>query len=71
MKTHIPDIQHCNISGKDPYIIYDVTNSDYSLATIHKRVRIGKSIYHYMPDTNELIRRDVIVWQAKRNNRVF
>lgn len=69
MKTYIPELPLCELKDNPPLLISNVTDSEYSEATMHKTIKINKYIYHYMSDTNELIRRDVMIWQAKLNNR--
>lgn len=73
MKTHLTDEEAklCTLNPDPPYIYRDVTQTQLSIAAFYGKCIINKSVYHYFSDTNELIRRDVLLWKAKRDNAIL
>jgi hypothetical protein len=65
MMTHIPDTSACPLSRKTPYSFKDVSNTGLALAQIYGGCNYMGQTYTYFPDTDELVRDDVLRW-AKR-----
>jgi hypothetical protein len=65
MMTHIPDTSACPLSRKTPYGMTNVSMTQHSEARLYGGCRFNGQTYTYFPDTDELVRDDVLRW-AKR-----
>ena len=60
------DLDACPLHRKSPFGIRNVTQSQFSVARYYGGINFNGSIYIYYPDTDELIREDVMKWKAKQ-----
>lgn len=70
MKSHLTDeelaaLQSSPLSRKTPYLMQGVSIGVFSVARYYGGIRYNGQSYTYLPETDELIRDDVIKWLAK------
>ncbi len=67
MKTHIPDgLMESNLPKDSPFGIRGVSETQLSVARFFGVIRFCGRHYTYFPDTDELVRDDVLRWDAER-----
>ena len=62
----LTDLDDCPLHRKTPFGIANVTRSQFSIARYYGGINFNGARYIYYPDTDELIREDVMKWKAKR-----
>jgi hypothetical protein len=60
--THIPDTSACPLSRKTPYGMTNVSMTQLSVARHYGGINFNGQTYTYFPDTDELVRDDVLAW---------
>jgi hypothetical protein len=60
--THIPDTTGCPLSRKTPYGMTNVSMTQLSVARYYGGCNFNGQTYTYFPDTDELVRDDVLSW---------
>lgn len=68
--THLDDLEKCPLHRRTPFGITNVTATQFSIARYYGAVKFNGDSYTYLPDTDELIRDDVLRWK-KRNVKTF
>ena len=58
-------LQTSNLSRKTPFAIQGVMNTQLSIARFYGGIRYNGDGYTYMPDGDELIRDDVLIFVTK------
>jgi hypothetical protein len=61
----LSDLDSCPLHRKSPFGITNVTQTQFSIARYYGGINFNGSMYIYYPDTDELIREDVMKWRAK------
>jgi hypothetical protein len=62
----LADLDTCPLHRKSPFGITNVTQTQFSIARYYGGINFNGSMYIYCPDTDELIRKDVMKWKAKQ-----
>ena len=62
----LSDLDNCPLHRKSPFGITNVTQTQFSIARYYGGINFNGSMYIYYPDTDELIRQDVMQWKAKQ-----
>jgi hypothetical protein len=62
----LSDLDNCPLHRKSPFGITNVTQTQFSIARYYGGINFNGSMYIYYPDTDELIREDVMKWKAKQ-----
>jgi hypothetical protein len=62
----LADLDACPLHRKSPFGITNVTQTQFSIARYYGGINFNGSMYIYCPDTDELIREDVMKWKAKQ-----
>lgn len=55
-------LQQSDLPGETPFMFGNVTPSQLSIARYSMGCRYNGSVYEYIPQTDELIREDVMKW---------
>lgn len=63
--AEIEALQTSNLSRKTPFAIQGVMNTQLSIARFYGGIRYNGDGYTYMPDGDELIRDDVLIFVTK------
>lgn len=63
--SEIEALQTSNLSRKTPFAIQGVMNTQLSIARFYGGIRYNGDGYTYMPDGDELIRDDVLIFVTK------
>ena len=69
MKTCMIGVGLCGLHKRTPYGIVDVSRSQFSIARHYGGIKYNGDEYVYFPETDELIRDDVLRWQKKQNRK--
>ena len=64
-ESEIEALQSSNLPRKTPFAIQGVMNTQLSIARFYGGIRYNGDGYTYMPDGDELIRDDVLLFVAK------
>jgi hypothetical protein len=64
----LADLDACPLHRKSPFGITNVMQTQFSIARYYGGINFNGSMYIYYPDTDELIREDVMKWKAKQLN---
>lgn len=67
MKTLLEGVGDCGLHRGTPYAVQNVSYSQLSIARHTGCIRFNGDLYTYFPDTDELIRNDVLAWMRKRD----
>lgn len=59
-------IQNTELSRDTPFLIQAVTGSYFSVARMFGRATVQGWGYKYFPETDELVRHDVVKWAERR-----
>lgn len=73
-KTHGPKIhesaltgvENCGLHKRTVYGICGVSGSQFSIARFYGSIKFNGEMFTYLPDTDELIRDDVLKWKNKK-----
>lgn len=57
----------CNLPRNSPYIIFNVSKTQFSVVRFSGTCRFNGYNYTYMPKTDELWRDDFLQWITKKN----
>ena len=60
------DLDDCKLHRKSPFGITNVSHTQFSIARYYGAINFNGFKYIYYPDTDELIREDVMRWKAKQ-----
>lgn len=63
--THLDDLAGCPLHRRTPFGITNVTQTQFSIARFYGAPELNGEPYTYLPDTDELIRDDVLCWKNK------
>lgn len=61
--SHLNDLDGCTLHRRTPYGITNVQMTQFSIARIYGAIKFNGERYTYLPDTDELIRDDVLKWK--------
>jgi len=64
----VEELQSSELSKEKPFMIRGVSNSQFSVARHYGAVNYNGSLFTYVPDTDELIRDDVLAHIMKNRN---
>jgi len=59
-------VEACGLHKRTPYGMTNVSMTQLSIARYYGGCRFQGDDYIYLPDTDELIRHDVLKWQRKK-----
>jgi len=65
-ESEIGDLQESNLSRKTPFAIRGVSQTQFSIARHYGGINYQGQPYTYVPETDELIRDDVLKWVVNR-----
>ena len=68
-KTNLDEIEPCGLHRRTPYGITNVKDTQFSVARHFGGCKLNGESYTYLPDTDELIRDDVLRWKMKREKK--
>lgn len=60
------DVDKCGLHKRTPYVITDVSRTQFSVAKHYGGAIFNGDRYTYIPITDELIRDDVLKWKSKQ-----
>lgn len=63
-QSEVDALQESGLHRNTPYIIRGVSQGHLSIARYYGGAKFNGSDYSYVPDTDELIRDDVVKWLA-------
>jgi hypothetical protein len=66
MTVKLSDIRDCGLHRRTPYGITNVTMTQFSIARHYGGIKFNGESYTYLPNTDELIRDDVLRWLKKK-----
>jgi len=69
-KTRLSGLEDCPLSRKAPFGVTSVSTSQFSIARHYGGIRFNGEDYTYFPDTDELVRDDVLKWQGKNKPKI-
>lgn len=64
-KSHLSGVENCGLHKRTPYGITDVSMTQFSVARFSGACKFNGEFYTYFPDTDELIRDDVLRFLSK------
>jgi hypothetical protein len=64
----LDDLDTCPLHRKTPFGVTNVSMTQLSIARYYGAINFNGFKYIYYPDTDELIREDVMKWKAKQLN---
>lgn len=64
--AEVDALQSSGLSRETPYLIRGVTQTQFSIARYYGGAKYNGEPYTYMPDSDELIRDDVLKWITKQ-----
>lgn len=64
--THLLGLDSCPLHRKTPFGMTNVSMTQLSIARHYGCIRYNGDQYTYFPDTDELVRDDVLKWQRKQ-----
>lgn len=64
-KTALDGVGNCGLHKRTPYGITNVSMTQFSIARHYGGIKFNGDHYVYLPDTDELIREDVLRWQKQ------
>ena len=67
--TRLSGLDDCPLSEVTPFGITSVSTSQFSIARHFGGIRFNGEHYTYFPDTDELVRDDVLKWQKKQKKK--
>lgn len=59
-------VENCGLHTKTPYGISNVSHTQFSIARYYGACNFNGERYTYFPDTDELVRDDVLKWRRKQ-----
>jgi hypothetical protein len=62
----LTELTDCKLHRKSPFGIANVSHTQFSIARYYGMINFNGYRYIYYPDTDELIREDVMRWKAKQ-----
>lgn len=62
----LTDLDDCKLHRKSPFGIANVSHTQFSIARYYGMINFNGYRYIYYPDTDELIREDVMRYKAKQ-----
>lgn len=66
IKSILEDVGECGLHRKTPYGITHVCQTQFSIARFCGAIKYNGDTFIYFPDTDELIREDVLSWKLKK-----
>lgn len=67
--THLDNLEACPLDRKAPFGITNVSQTQFSIARHSGAILAYGERYQYLPDTDELIRADVLKWKQQRDRQ--
>lgn len=64
--THLDGLDNCPLHRDTPFGIRGVSQSQFSIARHYGGIKFRGQSYTYCPDTDELIRDDVLRWKHQQ-----
>lgn len=61
--THLDGLENCGLHKRTPYGITGVSHGMFSIARHYGAATYQGDAYTYFPDTDELVRDDVLKWK--------
>jgi hypothetical protein len=65
MTSRLTDVADCGLHKRTPYGIAGVSHTQFSIARFSGAIKFNGENYTYFPDTDELVRDDVLRWLKK------
>ncbi len=65
----LADITDCPLDRSTPFGVRGVSNSQFSIARYYGGVTFNGQRYTYLPETDELIRDDVLRWLTSKKRK--
>ena len=62
-QSRLTGISACGLHERTPFGVANVSQTQMSIARYYGAIRIQGDTYTYFPDTDELVRDDVLRWQ--------
>lgn len=59
-------LENCPLHRKTPFGICNVRKTQFSIARYYGAIKFNGELFTYLPDTDELIRDDVLQWRRKQ-----
>ena len=65
MNTHLDGLDNCPLHTRNPFLIRNVSKTQFSIARYSGGCTLNGDRYVYLPQTDELIRADVLKLKKK------
>lgn len=62
----LEDVAECGLHRRTPYGITNVRETQFSIARFYGAITFNGEHYTYFPDSDELIRDDVLAWKTEK-----
>ena len=67
--THLDGLDRCDLHKRTPYGITNVRMTQFSIARHYGAIKFNGDTFIYFPDTDELVRDDVLKWKKKSQKK--
>jgi len=69
VKSRLEGLEDCPLHRRTPFGMTDVSRGMFSVARYAGGCKFNGEHYTYFPDTDELVRDDVLKWQKKQKQK--